>query len=80
VCADVFCHNMVRSLAGALLSVGAGIKPPNWVGEALAARLRIPEIRVAPPHALCLEEVGYPEPAGMAARAIASRNTRQLDH
>jgi tRNA pseudouridine38-40 synthase len=80
VCADAFCHNMVRSLAGALLSVGAGIKPPSWVGEALAARLRSPEIRVAPAHALCLEEVGYPEPAGMAARAIASRHTRQLDH
>jgi tRNA pseudouridine38-40 synthase len=80
VCADAFCHNMVRSLVGALLSVGDGGKPPAWPVEVLAARLRVPAVRVAPPHPLCLEEVGYPGPAEMAARAVATRRTRQLDH
>jgi tRNA pseudouridine38-40 synthase len=80
VSADAFCHNMVRSLAGALLSVGDGSKPPAWPAEVLAARLRVPAVRVAPPHPLCLEEVGYPDPAAMAARAVVTRRTRQLDH
>jgi tRNA pseudouridine38-40 synthase len=80
VCADAFCHNMVRSLAGAMLSVGDGSKPSAWLGEVLAGRLRVPAVRVAPPHPLCLEEVGYPGAAAMAARAVATRRTRQLDH
>jgi tRNA pseudouridine38-40 synthase len=78
VTADAFCHNMVRALAGALLSVGDGTRPPEWVGQVLAARQRDPAVRVAPPHPLCLEEVGYPEPAAMAGRALMTRRTRTL--
>ncbi len=63
VTADAFCHNMVRALTGVLLAVGDGSKAAGWVGELLAARERNPAARVAPPHPLCLEEVGYPEPA-----------------
>jgi len=80
VCADAFCHNMVRALTGALLSVGDGSKPPSWLAEVLAARSRDPVVRVAPPHPLCLEEIGYPSPAELAARAVATRRIRQLDH
>ncbi|HEY2507648.1 MAG TPA: tRNA pseudouridine(38-40) synthase TruA [Streptosporangiaceae bacterium] len=79
VMADAFCHNMVRALAGALLSVGDGSRPPGWPAEVLAARQRHPAVRVAPPHALCLEEVGYPEPAGLATRALATRRLRIAD-
>jgi tRNA pseudouridine38-40 synthase len=78
VIADAFCHNMVRALAGALLSVGDGSKPPQWPGELLAARLRDPAARVAPPHPLCLEEVAYPDPAALASRAAATRRIRTL--
>jgi tRNA pseudouridine38-40 synthase len=78
VIADAFCHNMVRALAGALLSVGDGSKPVQWPGELLAARRRDPAARVAPPHPLCLEEVGYPEPGAMAGRAAATRRIRTL--
>jgi tRNA pseudouridine38-40 synthase len=78
VAADAFCHNMVRALAGALLSVGDGSRPAEWVGQVLRARQRDPAVRVAPPHPLCLEEVGYPEPARMAARAAVTRTTRTL--
>ena len=79
VSADAFCHNMVRALAGALLSVGDGSKSPDWPGRVLAAGLRDSAVRVAPPHALCLEEVGYPEPGGLAARAARTRRRRILD-
>jgi len=79
VIADAFCHNMVRSLVGALLSVGDGSRPPDWPGQLLTARQRDPAVQVAPPHPLCLEEVGYPEPAEMAARAIMTRRTRSSD-
>jgi tRNA pseudouridine38-40 synthase len=79
VVADAFCHNMVRALTGALLSVGDGSKPPEWPGQVLAARQRDPAVRVTPPHGLCLEEVGYPPPAAMADRAAATRRVRSLD-
>jgi tRNA pseudouridine38-40 synthase len=78
VVADAFCHNMVRALTGALLSVGDGSKPPGWLGELLAARRRDPAVRVAPPHGLCLEEVKYPAPGEMADRAAATRRVRTL--
>jgi tRNA pseudouridine38-40 synthase len=76
VVADAFCHNMVRALAGAMLTVGEGARPPGWLAEVLAARVRDPAVRVAPPHPLCLEEVRYPEPADLAARARATRRIR----
>jgi tRNA pseudouridine38-40 synthase len=76
VVADAFCHNMVRALTGALLAVGDGSKPRDWPAAVLAGRRRDPAVRVAPAHGLCLEEVGYPDPGAMAARAAASRRTR----
>jgi tRNA pseudouridine38-40 synthase len=79
VAADAFCHNMVRALVGAMLSVGEGSRPPGWPAEVLAARVRDPRVRVAPPHGLCLEEVRYPPDAGLPDRALATRRVRDLD-
>jgi tRNA pseudouridine38-40 synthase len=76
VSADAFCHNMVRALVGAMLSVGDGSKPVGWLAEVLAARVRDPAVRVVPPHGLCLEEVGYPPAAGLAGRARLTRRVR----
>jgi tRNA pseudouridine38-40 synthase len=76
VVADAFCHNMVRALVGALLKVGDGSRPPEWPARVLAAGVRDPAAPVAGPHGLCLEEVGYPADAGLAARATAARNLR----
>jgi len=76
VVADAFCHNMVRALTGALLAVGDGRKPPAWPAAVLAARVRDPGVHVAPAHALCLEEVHYPQPGDLAARAAATRRIR----
>jgi len=76
VVADAFCHNMVRALVGALLRVGDGSRPPGWPAQVLAARVRDPAAPVAGPQGLCLEEVGYPADADLAARATAARNLR----
>ena len=76
VVADAFCHNMVRSLVGALLAVGEGRRPAGWPAEVLAAAVRDPAVRVARPHGLCLEEVRYPAPEDMAARAVQTRSRR----
>jgi tRNA pseudouridine38-40 synthase len=76
VVADAFCHNMVRSLVGALLAVGEGRRPPHWPAAVLAAAVRDPAVRVVPPHGLCLEEVGYPAGDELAARAAVTRTVR----
>ncbi|MFF8030521.1 MULTISPECIES: tRNA pseudouridine(38-40) synthase TruA [unclassified Streptomyces] len=76
--ADAFCHNMVRSLIGALLFVGDGHRPPDWPGEVLAAGVRDSAVHVVRPHGLTLEEVGYPADELLAARSREARNKRSL--
>ena len=76
VVADAFCHNMVRSLVGALLAVGEGRRPPGWPAAVLAAGVRDPAVRVVPAHGLCLEEVGYPPAEELAVQAAATRRVR----
>ncbi len=76
VVADAFCHNMVRSLVGALLAVGEGRRLPEWPAAVLAAAVRDPAVRVVPAHGLCLEEVGYPPSTDLAARAAVTRTVR----
>ena len=78
VVADAFCHNMVRALVGSLLPVGDGRRPPSWPALVLTAAVRDPAVRVVPPHPLCLEEVRYPPPAELAARAAETRQVREL--
>jgi tRNA pseudouridine38-40 synthase len=77
VVADAFCHNMVRALAGALLAIGDGRRPPAWLAGVLAAGVRDPAVTVAAPHALCLEQVGYPRDDDLAVRANLTRQVRQ---
>ena len=76
--ADAFCHNMVRSLVGAMLFVGDGHRPADWPGEVLAAQVRDSAVHVVRPHGLTLEEVGYPADGELAARNLAARNRRSL--
>jgi tRNA pseudouridine38-40 synthase len=76
VIADAFCHNMVRALVGALIPVGEGGRPPTWPAEVLTAAVRDPGVQVVPAHGLSLEEVRYPEPGQLAARASLTRRVR----
>jgi tRNA pseudouridine38-40 synthase len=78
VAADAFCHNMVRALVGALIAVGEGRRAASWPAQVLAAAVRDPAVRVMAPHALCLEQVGYPEAAALAERAAEARQLRSI--
>jgi tRNA pseudouridine38-40 synthase len=74
--ADAFCHHMVRSLVGCLLSVGEGRRTVEWPAEVLTATFRDPAVAVAPAHGLTLEEVCYPPDDELAARADQARSKR----
>ncbi|MFC7530425.1 tRNA pseudouridine(38-40) synthase TruA [Actinoplanes sp. GCM10030250] len=74
--ADAFCQAMVRSLVGAMLTVGDGRREPDWPARLLTLRERSSEVTVAPAHGLTLIAVGYPEQTEYAARAEATRRLR----
>ncbi|OUN00821.1 MAG: tRNA pseudouridine(38,39,40) synthase TruA [Firmicutes bacterium ZCTH02-B6] len=57
--ADGFLYHMVRNIAGTLLVVGQGRRPPGWVAEVLAGRRREAAGPTAPAHGLCLVRVEY---------------------
>ena len=54
-----FCHQMVRSIVGTLVEVGAGRHEPAWVAKVLEAGDRAAAGQVAPPHGLVLTHVRY---------------------
>lgn len=61
--ANAFCHQMIRSIVGTLVDVGAGRRRPGEVLGILAARDRSRASQLAPPQGLCLWAVEYPEEA-----------------
>ena len=76
--ADAFCHNMVRSLVGAMLFVGDGHRPPGWPGEGAGRRgpgLRRPRRTSARPDP---GRGRLPGGRELAARNLAARNKRTL--
>ncbi len=58
--ANAFLHHMVRNIAGVLIAIGAGERPPQWAGEVLALRDRTCGGVTAPPQGLTLIAVEYP--------------------
>ena len=79
VAADAFCQAMVRSIVGALLTVGDGRRAVDWPGSLLARTDRANDVVVAPPHGLTLVAVGYPDdPLEFARRAELTRNRRVI--
>jgi tRNA pseudouridine38-40 synthase len=76
VCADAFCHSMVRGLVGALLAVGEGRRPITWPRDLLTAAERSSAVSVAPAHGLCLVVVDYPSDSELAARVALTRRRR----
>jgi tRNA pseudouridine38-40 synthase len=59
ITANAFCWQMVRSIVGTLLDVGIGKTRPGDLMRIIRAGDRAAAGRVAPPHGLCLWEVGY---------------------
>jgi tRNA pseudouridine38-40 synthase len=77
--ADAFCHNMVRSIVGALIAVGAGKASVSDLERLLKATKRGVSYKTVEPHGLTLVEVGYPADSKLAAQAEKARNMRTLD-
>ena len=57
--ANAFLHQMVRSLVGTLVAVGAGSREPEEMSGVLAARDRSAAGQLAPAHGLTLERIVY---------------------
>lgn len=71
IVANAFLHHMVRNIAGVLMEIGSGKRPPDWAGEVLEARDRVRGGVNAPPHGLYFIGVEYPENYGMPYSAEA---------
>jgi len=59
--ARAFCTRMVRSMVGAIVDAGLGKRRPGDMLTMMRAADRAAVGTVAPPHGLCLWEVGYPD-------------------
>lgn len=59
--ANAFLHHMIRNIAGVLLAIGRGERPPGWAAEVLALRDRTLGGVTAPPDGLYFERVWYPD-------------------
>lgn len=76
---DAFCHNMVRSLTGALVAVGRGRASVKDIKDRLESASRVGSFKVLGARGLSLIEVGYPKDAGLAKQAEKARRLRSLD-
>jgi len=59
--ANAFLHHMVRNIAGALMAVGSGRRPPGWIAQLLAGRDRTVAADTAAPDGLYFLAVNYAE-------------------
>lgn len=76
VTADAFCWSMVRSLVGALLSIGEHRRDARWCASLLASTKRSSDFSAAPPHGLTLVGVDYPPDDQLEARSAVTRDVR----
>ncbi len=61
VVGNAFLHSMVRVIAGSLVEIGSGRRPPEWMAFVLGARDRAAAGPTAPAHGLTLHAVTYPD-------------------
>ena len=59
ISASSFCHQMVRSIVGTLVSVGLGKISHNYLPELISLADRQAVGEIAPPHGLILLSVEY---------------------
>lgn len=74
--ADAFCHNMVRSIVGALIAVGKGQATREDVRATLERASRTQSYRVVAAQGLTLIEIGYPADELLAQQAELAKNLR----
>jgi tRNA pseudouridine38-40 synthase len=77
--ADAFCHNMVRSLVGALMSAGSGRTTVREVRKALKGNRNEHAYKVQAPQGLTLIKIAYPAKSKLAAQAELTQRMRSLD-
>jgi tRNA pseudouridine38-40 synthase len=65
VTGNAFLHHMVRNIAGLLIAIGQGERPPEWAQEVLASRDRTRGHVTAPAEGLYFWNVDYPEVFGL---------------
>ena len=77
VAADGFLPRMVRAITGALVEIGRGARPVDWMTELLAAGDRRQGPPTAPAHGLVLWRVGYDEekPDAEAGSSVDDRTS-----
>ncbi len=63
--ANAFLHHMVRNIAGSLLLVGSGDRPPTWLEAVLESGDRTRAGPTAPPQGLYFAGVEYPAELGL---------------
>jgi tRNA pseudouridine38-40 synthase len=76
--ANGYLPQMVRTVAGTLIDIGRGMRPPTWISDLLRIRDRRDAGATAPPEGLTLWRVGYPgdkpdEQSTIAAQSDESR-------
>ncbi|MEO9329824.1 tRNA pseudouridine(38-40) synthase TruA [Gordonia aurantiaca] len=76
VSADAFCWSMVRSLVGAVATVGDGRRDAAWCRGLLEEKVRSAQVPVAEARGLCLVGVDYPADEELAARNAVTRDVR----
>lgn len=76
--ADAFCRSMVRALVGACVAVGEGRLAGDRLVDLHIERARTTEFKVMQARGLTLTQVGYPEDAELAIRAVETRARREL--
>ncbi len=59
--ANAFVYHMVRNIAGVLIAIGQGKRPPEWAAEVLAARDRTKAGITAPSDGLTFVAAYYPD-------------------
>ena len=68
--ANAFLHHMVRNVVGALVYVGTGRQPPDWLAELLAARRRALAAPTFSPAGLYLAGVDYDAALGLPTQVL----------
>jgi len=79
VTADAFCWSMVRSLVGALLTVGEHRRTAMWCSALLTSTQRSSDFAAAPPRGLTMVGVDYPPESELEARTLITRELRTRD-
>ncbi len=77
--ADAFCHNMCRSIVGALIKVGDGKFVRGNLTALLKSAKRAHGYKTVEPHGLTLMEITYPVNSKLASQALLAKDTRSLD-